>query len=120
MTDSRSQVMVDGGRTSFPLPRASDTLGSFVPLSWLLVSFTSVKRDVAEVGRLAKLVFNSILYFGLSSLLPGNVLIGSLPVPSAIYYFQGSLESLLLVSSLSCLITDCQIFCSFQSLPTKK
>lgn len=40
-----------------------------------------MKSNVAEVGSLEKLVFNSILFLGLSSLLPGNVLIGSLPVP---------------------------------------
>lgn len=48
-----------------------------------------MKSNVAEVGSLAKLVFNSILFLGLSFLLPENVLIGSLPVPFVILLFPG-------------------------------
>lgn len=70
-----------------PLPGALATLANSVPLSWLLVTFISVKNNVAEVGSLAKWVFNSILFLGLSSLLPVSVLIGTLPVPSVTLLF---------------------------------
>lgn len=69
-----------GGRACY---RAHATLTNFIPLSWLLVS---VKNNI-EVGRLAQLVFNSILFLGLRCLLPGNVLIGSLPAPSVTLLF---------------------------------
>lgn len=91
---------------------------SFVPVSWLPVSFISVKNNVTEVGSLAKLLFNSILFLGLSSLLPGNVLIGSFCPLLSLYYSQGSLESPLLFSSLSYMTIDCLVFCSFKSLPS--
>lgn len=86
ITHSRSQSMVEAESVT-PLPGTLAALANFVPLSWLLVTFTSVKNNVAEVGSLAKLVFNSILFLGLSSLLPANVLIGTLPVPSVTLLF---------------------------------
>lgn len=72
-----------GGRAGYGV---LTTLANFIPLSWLLVSFVSMKNNI-EVGRLAQLVFNSILFLGLRSPLPGNVLIGSLPVPSVTLLF---------------------------------
>lgn len=100
------------GESSSPVP--SDglvTLGSFVLLSWLLVRFPSGKTDVAAVSRLAEVVFYSILTFGLSSLLNGNALTGSLPDPAGIHCSQGSLESPLFFSSLLYLVVECLIFC---------
>lgn len=86
ITLSRSQSMAEAESVT-PLPGTLATLANFVPLSWLLVTFISVKNNVAEVGSLAKLVFNSILFLGLSSLLPANVLIGTLLVPSVTLLF---------------------------------
>lgn len=73
------------------------------------------KNNFANVRRLAKFVFNSFLFLGLSSPLSGNVLIGSLPVPSVALLFPWEPEITVMFSSLSCLVID--VFCSFQSLP---
>lgn len=130
VTHSRSQE--SGGRISYcspptfslfpssplsltlPPPSSCHPLANFVILASLFVSFISMKSNVAKIGSLAKLVLNSILFLGFGPFAweCTNWLFLWL---LSLYYSQGSLESPLLLSSLSCLIIDGPIFCSFQS-----
>lgn len=71
-----------GGLEPDTLPEALTAVGSFVSL--IAVSFVAAERGVAHLGRLTKLVFNCILSLGLYPLLPGNMFICFLSVPSTI------------------------------------